>query len=313
MDRIDCLRAFVRAMEGGSFSAAAKELGLGQPAVSKRIALLEKEFGSQLFMRTTRKLTPTREAHRVYDLARQVLSAFETARASIKDAPAMPSGTLRISLPSSFGRHYMMPLIKEYVSAYPEVKIDLRFSERTINLVEEGVEVALRIGQLESGSLMARRIGTVRRYLVATPDYLGKRSRPRAPDDLKQHECIVYSRLANADQWTFESDDGRHVVAVSGAVVVDDADAMREAVLEHLGIAIVPAWSAASALELREMEVVLPDYTVAALPLHAVYPETHWMSLRARSFLDFVVARADRFNGGGHSLAMGPDRGHLFG
>lgn len=296
MDRIDCLRAFVKAMEGGSFSAAAKELGLGQPAISKRIALLEEEFGSQLFMRTTRKLTPTREAHRVYDLARQVLSAFETARASIKDAPATPSGTLRVSLPSSFGRHYMMPLIKEYVSAYPEVKIDLRFSERTINLVEEGVELALRIGRLESGSLMARRIGTVRRYLVATPDYFRKRSRPRTPDDLKQHECIVYSRLANAGQWAFESEDGRHVVAVSGAVVVDDADAMREAVLEHLGIAIVPAWSAASALERHEMEVVLPDYAVAALPLHAVYPETHWMSLRARSFLDFVVARADRFN-----------------
>lgn len=296
MDRIDCLRAFVRAMEGGSFSTAAKELGLGQPAISKRIALLEQEFGSQLFMRTTRKLTPTREAHRIYDLARQVLSAFETARASVKDAPARPSGTLRVSLPSSFGRHYMMPLVKEYVSAYPEVKIDLRFSERTINLVEEGVELALRIGQLESGSLMARRIGTVRRYLVATPAYFRKRSRPRTPDDLTQHQCIVYSRLARAGQWTFESEEGRHVVAVSGSVVVDDADAMREAVLQHLGIAIVPAWSAARALERREMEVVLPDFAVAALPLHAVYPETHWMSLRARSFLDFVIARADRFN-----------------
>jgi DNA-binding transcriptional LysR family regulator len=295
MDRIDCLRAFVRAMEGGSFSTAAKELGLGQPAISKRIALLEKEFGSQLFMRTTRKLTPTREAHRVYDLARQVLSAFETARASIRDAPARPSGTLRISLPSSFGRHYMMPLIKEYVSVYPDVKIDLRFSERTINLVEEGVELALRIGHLESGSLMARRIGTVRRHLVATPAYFRKRLRPRAPDDLKQHQCIVYSRLAHAGRWTFESEDGRHVVAVSGSVVVDDADAMREAVLQHLGIAIVPAWSASHALQRREMEVVLPDFAVAALPLHAVYPETHWMSLRARSFLDFVIARADRF------------------
>jgi len=296
MDRIDCLRAFVRAMEGGSFSAAAKELGLGQPAISKRIALLEEEFGSQLFMRTTRKLTPTREAHRVYELARQVLSAFETARASIKDEPARPSGTLRISLPSSFGRHYMMPIVKEYVSAFPEVKVDLRFSEQTINLVEEGVELALRIGRLESGSLMARRIGTVRRYLVATPGYFRKWPRPHTPDDLTQHHCIVYSRLAPASQWTFESEHGRHVVAVSGSVIVDDADAMREAVLEHLGIAIVPAWSASQSLGRGDMEVVLPDYSVAAMPLHAVYPETHWMSLRARSFLDFVVARADRFS-----------------
>jgi DNA-binding transcriptional LysR family regulator len=296
MDRIDCLKAFVRAMEGGSFSVAAKELGLGQPAVSKRIALLEEEFGSQLFMRTTRKLTPTREAHRVYDLARQVLGTFEAARASIKEAPARPSGTLRMSVPSSFGRHYLMPIIRKYVREFPEVRVDLRFSERTINLVEEGIELALRIGQLEANSLMARRIGTVRRYLVATPAYLEERPLPRTPDDLKSHQCIAYSRLAPAHQWTFESENGRHVVTISGSVIVDDADAMKEAVLEHLGIAIVPAWSAARHLQRGEMTVVLPDYSVAAMPLHAVYPETHWMSARARSFLDFVVARSDRFN-----------------
>ena len=296
MDRIDCLKAFVRAMEGGSLSVAAKELGLGQPAISKRIAMLEEEFGSQLFMRTTRKLTPTREAHRVYDLARQVLGTFEAARASIKEAPARPSGTLRLSIPSSFGRHYLMPIIRDYVREFPEVRVDLRFSERTINLVEEGMELALRIGQLESNSLMARRIGTGRRYLVATPVYLRERPLPRTPDDLKQHQCIAYSRLAPANQWTFESENGRHVVAISGSVIVDDADAMKEAVLEHLGIAIVPAWSATRHLERDEMAEVLPDYSVAAMPLHAVYPETHWMSARARSFLDFVVARSERFN-----------------
>jgi DNA-binding transcriptional LysR family regulator len=296
MDRIDCLRAFVRAMEGGSFSAAAKELGLGQPAVSKRIALLEQEFGSQLFMRTTRKLTPTREAHRVYDLARQVLGTFEAARASIREAPARPSGTLRISVPSSFGRHYLMPIVRDYAREFPDVKLDLRFSERTINLVEEGMELALRIGQLESSSLMARRIGTVRRYLVATPTYLRGREAPRTPDDLKDHQCIGYARLAPANQWTFESDDGRHVVAISGVVMVDDADAMKEAVLQHLGIAIVPAWCATDALRRGQMKTLLPDYSVSAMPLHAVYPETHWMSLRARSFLDFIVARAEKFN-----------------
>jgi DNA-binding transcriptional LysR family regulator len=283
-------------MEGGSFSAAAKELGLGQPAVSKRIALLEQEFGSQLFMRTTRKLTPTREAHRVYDLARQVLGTFEAARASIKEAPARPSGTLRISVPSSFGRHFLMPIVRDYMRDYPEVKLDLRFSERTINLVEEGIELALRIGQLESSSLMARRIGTVRRYLGATPKYLRGRPAPRTPDDLRQHQCIAYARLAPSNQWTFESEHGRHVVNIAGAVMVDDADAMKEAVQQHLGIAIVPAWCASDSLQRGTMKEVLPDYTVSAMPLHAVYPETHWMSARARSFLDFIVARAERFN-----------------
>ena len=296
MDRIDCLKAFVRAMEAGSFSLAAKELGLGQPAISKRIALLEREFGSQLFMRTTRKLTPTREAHRVYDLARQVLSTFETARASIKETPAKPAGTLRISVPSSFGRHYLMPIVKDYVRDYPDVKLDLRFDERTINLVEEGMELALRIGQLESSSLMARRIGTVRRHLVATPQYLRQRPVPRTPDDLREHQCIAYARLAPSNQWTFESENGRHVVTIAGSLMVDDADAMKEAVLQHLGIAILPAWSAAEALRSGHMKALLPDHSVTTMPLHAVYPETHWMSLRARSFLDFLIARAERFN-----------------
>jgi DNA-binding transcriptional LysR family regulator len=165
-----------------------------------------------------------------------------------------------------------------------------------VNLVEEGMELALRIGTLESSSLMARRIGTVRRYLVATPDYLRERGIPRTPDDLKGHQCISYARLAPANQWTFESEHGRHVVTVSGSVMVDDADAMKEAVLQHLGIAIVPAWCASDCLKRGTMKEVLPDYAVATMPLHAVYPETHWMSARARSFLDFVIARAECFN-----------------
>ena len=143
MDRIDCLRAFVRTLEGGSFSAAAKELGIGQPAISKRIAMLEREFGTQLFSRTTRTLKPTAEAHRIYDLARQILDSFDMARSSVEQAAPRPTGTLRIGVPSSFGRRYMMPVIAEYVRHYPEVRVDIRFSERFVNLVEEGIELAL--------------------------------------------------------------------------------------------------------------------------------------------------------------------------
>src|SRR4029450_10845168 len=135
MDRIDCLRAFVRALEGGSFSAAAKEPGIGQPAVSKRITALESEFGTQLFLRTTRKLRPTPEARRIYDLARQMLENCDMARASLNEASPRPTGTLRISVPSSFGRRYMMPVIAEYVRNYPEVRLDIRVSERFVNFV----------------------------------------------------------------------------------------------------------------------------------------------------------------------------------
>lgn len=295
MDRIDCFHAFVRALEGGSFSAAAKELGIGQPAVSKRIALLEQEFGTQLFLRTTRKLRPTAEAHRIYDLARQILENFDLARSSVVHASPRPTGLLRISVPSSFGRRYMMPVIAEYSRNYPEVCLDVRFTERFVNLVEEGIELALRIGKLESSTLVARRLGTVQRYLVATPTYLHTRPMPRTPEDLRTHQCIVYSRLPAANEWTFESEHGRHVTSVNGPLIVDDADAMEEAVMHHLGIAILPEWNASGGMQSGQLENVLPDYSISALPLHAVYPEMQWMSPRARSFLDLLVKRADGF------------------
>lgn len=296
MDRLDCLRAFVRTLEGGSFSAAARELGIGQPAISKRIALLESEFGTQLFLRTTRTLRPTAEAHRLYDLARQIVGTFDMAKSSVEEVAPRPTGTLRIGVPSSFGRRYMMPLIADYVRNYPEVRVDIRFSERFVNLVEEGIELALRIGHLESSTLVARRLGTVQRYLVASPTYLHGRPMPRTPDDLSSHQCIVYSRTSPAHQWVFESEHGRHVATISGPIHVDDADAMQEAALHHLGLAILPDWNAAEGLRSGELEHVLPDYTIAALPLHAVYPETHWMSLRARRFLDLLVERAGQFS-----------------
>jgi DNA-binding transcriptional LysR family regulator len=294
MDRIDCFRAFVRALEGGSFSAAARELGVGQPAISKRIALLESEFGTQLFLRTTRKLRPTPEALRIYDLARQILGSFDLAKASVQEASPRPSGTLCLSLPSSFGRRYMMPIIAEYARDYPEVRVDVRFTERFVNLVEEGVELALRIGQLPSSTLVARRLGAVRRYLVATPTYLHGRPLPRTPEDLQAHQCIVYSRRPAAHEWTFDSEHGRHVATIHAPLLIDDADAMEAAVRHHLGVAILPEWNAIAGIRSGELENLLPDYAIAALPVHAVYPDMPWMPLRARTFLDLLVRRADQ-------------------
>ena len=295
MDRIDCLRAFVRVMESGSFSTAANELGVGQPAISKRIALLEEEFTTQLFLRSTRKLKPTAEAHRVYDLARQLLHHFEQAR-SVTDAAPQPSGTLRLSVPSSFGRRYIMPVVADYLRDHPQVRVDIRFSDRRIDFIEQGIELALHLGPLAASSLVARRICTVRHYLVGTPEYLRRRPQLDSPDHLRHHLCIGYSRAPRHAEWEFESESGRHVVDIAAAVTVDDIDAMREAVLQHLGLAILPAWGAAEAIADGRMRNVLADYAVPASTLHAVYPETRWISLRARSFLDALVARSHLFN-----------------
>lgn len=296
MDRIDCLRTFVRVMESGSFSSAAHEIGIGQPAISKRIALLEREFATQLFLRSTRKLKPTPEAHRVYELARQLLSHFEEARVSVNNAAPQPSGTLRLSVPSSFGRRFIMPIVADYLRDNPHVRIDIRFSEGMIDLIEEGVELALHIGPLVSSSFVARRIATLRHYLVGTSDYLRRRGRPQTPDDLRHHHCIGYSRSPQQRAWEFESESGRHVVDIAAAIIVDDIDAMREAVLQHLGLAILPAWSVDDNVSSGALQIVLPEYTGMASVLHVIYPETRWMSPRARSFLDLLVARSNRFN-----------------
>ena len=296
MDRIDCLRAFVRSLEGGSFSVAANELGIGQPSVSKRIALLESEFGTQLFFRTTRKLKPTPEGHRIYDLARQILGSFDLARANVEENSLRPSGTLRVSLPSSFGRRYLMPVIAEYVRTYQGVTSGHPLQRALRQSRGGGDRAGAADRTARSSTLVARRLGTVRRYLVATPTYLQGRSVPRAPEDLNAHQCIVYSRLPAANDWIFESEHGRHVASIGGPLLVDDADAMEQAVMHHLGIAILPEWSAVAGIRSGQLQDLLPDFSIAALPLHAVYPETHWMSLRARSFLDLLIKRAGQFS-----------------
>lgn len=294
MDRIDCLETFVHVLESGSFSAAARRLGTTQPTVSKRIAMLEDVFRTPLFLRTTRRLTPTEEAGRLYDQARGILEGYERAQAIARNAHPQPAGTLTVSLPSSLGRHRLMPLAAEFMRLHPEVSLDLRLSERHVNLVEEGVELALRIGALKDSALRARALGRVSRFAVASPHYLQTRPSPRDPDELAAHLCIGYSRFGTQENWVFEGESGRHVVAIECAMRLDDADTLQAAVLEGLGIAILPSWLVHPRLETGELEIILPDYTVPSIPLNAIYPEPGPLSLRARSFLNFLAERKSR-------------------
>jgi len=291
MDRLDCLEAFVHVLESGSFSAAAKRLGTTQPTVSKRIAALEQTFGTPLFLRTTRRLSPTEEAGRIYDQARGILETFDRARAIARNARPEPTGTLVASVPASLGRHLFMPVASEFLRLYPEVSLDLRLSERQVNLVEEGVELALRIGALTDNSLRKRTLGRVRRHAVASPAYLHQRPMPQDPGELAEHVCIGYSRFGSPTEWVFEGEYGRHVVKVECRIRLNDADTLQTAVLEGMGVAILPNWLVQPKLASGELEIVLPDHTVPSLPLNAVYPEPGPLSIRARRFLDFLAER----------------------
>ncbi|HRF07382.1 MAG TPA: LysR family transcriptional regulator [Xanthobacteraceae bacterium] len=295
MDRIDALRTFIRVIESGSFSQAANDLRIGQPAISKRIALLESEFGCRLFVRTTRRVRPTPEGDRVHKLAKEVVALYESAGSSTRNTLPAPSGTLRLTVPTSFGRYFFEKIFVEYARRYPDVRLDVRFTEQFVDLVETGTEIAIRIGMLNSSSLVARRVGTVKRTLVASPGLLARHPAPRFPDHLRAIPCVTYSRLSPQNQWTFESETGRYVVDIAPAMACDDADVMTEATLEGLGVGVLPSWCAVEHLASGRLVHLLPEYAVPSLPMHLVYPDPQWMSHRARLFRDLVIERADEF------------------
>ena len=294
MDRMDCIETFVNVLESASFSGAAKRMGITQSTVSKRIAMLEQSFGTSLFLRTTRRLTPTEDAQRMYHQARELLEAFQRTQAAARNASPEPEGTLSVSVPSSMGRHLIMPIVSDFLREYPEVGVNVRLSERQINLVEEGIELALRIGELADSSLRARSIGRVRRFLVASPKYLKFHSVPDNPTDLFSHSCLGYSRFGTPDTWVFEGETGRHVINAECRVKLDDADALQSAVVYGMGIAILPNWLVHPWVDQGKLQIVLPDYTVPSLPLNVVYNGATTLSLRARLFLDFLAARRNQ-------------------
>lgn len=297
MDNYDCMLAFVRTLEAGSFSGAARNLGVSQPTISKRIAEMERQFGVRLFTRTTRKLHPTAEALRAYEHLRHAIASFDAARASVGDASPIPTGTLRVAAPMSFGRACILPRVGHYLGDNPGVTLELNFAERTVDLIGEGIEVGIRIGSLPSSSLIARRIGTAERVVTASRAYLAHHPPPRTPEDLVDHICVIHAAEKQADRWTFDSETGRHVVEVKGRLYIDDIDSVRDAVLGGLGIGLLPLWCARQAIAMGDLAVLLGDFHAATLPISAVYPDADGLSLRARSFIDFLARDLTNWTG----------------
>lgn len=295
MDRIDLLRTFVRVMETGSFTLVAEQLGIGQPAISKRIALLENEFRTQLFVRSTRALRPTPEAEGILKVAIDILAAFDNVIASEAPSPPLPTGTLRVAVPTSFGRNFFRTIFTEYRRRYPDVRLDIRCSEEFVDLVGTGTELAIRIGSLSSSALIARRVGLVRRQLVASPALFEVNRQPLLPEHLAALPCITYARLTPQNQWIFDSETGRHVVSINPNIICDEADVMTEATLEGLGVAVLPSWCARKHIDDGTLVEVLPDYAVPSLPMQILLPDSRWKSDRARLFRNLIIELSDDF------------------
>ncbi len=287
---LEHIRTFARAVETGSFTAVALEQQQSQPTVSRQISALEEHLGVRLLQRTTRALTLTDEGRTYYEHARALLEATESAAIAVRPGQAAVSGQLRIAAPLAFARLHLMPRIKRFLAAHPALTTDWVLGDRPVDLVEEGVDLAIRIGRITDQSLIARRIGEMRRITVATPDYWLRNGRPTHPEELTSHDCIVYTGLATMDEWHFRAMDGSpRIVRVKGRIRVSASEGMRSAVLEGLGVAVVPTWLFTDEIDRGILQSVLTDYEPDPLPIQAVTPSRRMVPPRVRAFADFIA------------------------
>jgi molybdate transport repressor ModE-like protein len=286
----DDLRLLVRIARLGSISAAARDLGLTPAGASARLARIEKGLGARLLHRTTRQATLTEDGLAFLPHAEHVLDAAEAARAALGREQVMPRGTLRVAAPASFGRMHIVPGLPDFCSRYPGLIIDMRISDSIVDLVEGAFEVAVRYADLGDSSFVARRLAPDRRLLVASPEYLERRGRPKTPDDLVAHACLVVGTL---DLWTFTGADGKTITRrVTPALRINDGGAVRDVACAGLGIALMATWCAADEIRSGALVPVLPEYPlVSTQTLWALYPSSRELAPKVRAFIDWLVAR----------------------
>lgn len=291
MDRAAQMTAFVRAVETGGFSAAAREMGLTPSALSKLVTRLEDRLGARLLQRTTRRLQLTTEGEIFYARARPILAALGEAEAEVAEAGASPRGLLRLYCGSTFGTHQLAPAIPRFQALHPEVEIDIAISDQPLGATQEGVDLAIRIGPLEESSLVARRICNLERVICAAPAYLAQHGTPRTPDDLQQHNCLWITSLPALRRWPFDTDDGIRVVHVAGNVVTNNAEAVLQLALAGVGITRLSDVVVADAIRAGALVPILADWHhVEPVPLFATYPSGRNLSPKVRAMVDFLVA-----------------------
>ncbi len=289
------MHAFVRVVEAGSFSAVARELSTTQSAVSKQVAALERHLGAPLLARTTRSLSLTEEGQRYFEQARRLVGEVAEAESTVRQARAKLSGWLRVSASIGFGQRMLMPAIQTFLSTHPSLRIDLRLSDNFVDLVEQGIDLAIRVGHVPDDSqLIARRVGTAVRGLYASPGYL--ESRParlrvlREPADLAHHACIVYTELATRNLWALSRADGSAAtVRVEPAFQSNSSEGTRAAALAGLGITYSPRFMFGEALEHGRMVRVLPDWSAPPLPVQLLTTRERLMAAKVRAFSDHLA------------------------
>jgi DNA-binding transcriptional LysR family regulator len=298
MDRIDAMQAFVAVADLHGFAPAARKLGLSASGVTRLIAALEDRLGARLLQRTTRSVTLTDIGTRYLERARRILADVEEAEGSAEGERTRPSGRLVVSAPVGFGRLHVSPVMSAYLKRYPEVFGELRLADRIVNLVEDGVDLAVRIGHLPDSSLVARHVGEMRRIVVASSDYLGQRGEPDTPEAIASHKTIQFGAVTASPDWRFV-EDGREIrVACTPRFTTNSADAAIQYAEQGGGLTRVLAYQAAEAIKAGRLKIVLAKFEQPSLPIHVVYPTSRLLSAKVRTFIDLVIELSDWHFGG---------------
>jgi DNA-binding transcriptional LysR family regulator len=289
MDRLDAMQAFVAVADLQGFAPAARKLGLSPSGVTRLIAALEERLGARLLQRTTRSVTLTDVGTRYLERVRRILADVEEAESSAEDERVRPSGRLVASAPIGFGRLHVSPVMSRYLARYPEVSGELRLTDRMINLVEDGVDLAVRIGHLADSTLVARHVGEMRRIVVASNAYLKQRGEPNKPEAIASHDTVQFGPTMAAPEWRFV-EDGREIrVATTPRLTTNSADAAIQYAAQGGGLTRVLAYQAAEAIKAGLLKVVLEKFEQPALPIHIVYPTSRLLSAKVRAFIDLVT------------------------
>lgn len=288
MDRFDAMKAFVRVVQTGSFSATGRELNTTQTTISKRIAALEQTLGVKLLKRSSRDHALTPEGARYFESCLQILEQVEETEASLHQDIHELKGHLRISVPVAFGRILLMPLLPKFFAQYPNISVELLVSDKHVDLMSEGVDVAIRASLLDDSGLVARHLMDNHLKLYASPDYLANMPAIKQPSDLTDHQCLLYSRLKSQRTWTLQNADHTQTISVNGKVKCDDGDVLLEAAQLGLGIGLFPEWMSKQAVESGRLMPVLPAYQERTLPMYAVYPKNLYTPMRIRCFIEFI-------------------------
>lgn len=284
---IDHLKLFVRLAITNNISLAGHELGLSPAVASSYINKLEAGLGVRLVHRTTRKVSLTEDGSAFLPHAEEVLSSVEAARASVGVGNASPRGTLRVTAPASFGRMHLMPAVKDFLARYPDLTLDFRFTDTIVDLVEGGFDIAIRNAELQDSTLIARQLAPDKRIVCASPDYLKQFGEPSSPHDLQYHQCI---NLIGLESWVFDTTDGHLTVKTKGSFRTDNGEAVRDACVAGLGIAINSTWSVYQHLRRGELVQILGDYPlVSDTAIWAVYPSSRLLAPKVRVFIDYFV------------------------